>query len=140
MVQTEFKFVGQTMEKMTIYFGVFLIVWATLVTLIVQSGSNTSMIPAILGVPIALNGFLAIQIPSKKKLIMHIVVLLGLIVFLGGLDFFRGMLSESGPFSNPWAGSSKLMMLITGAGFCYLCIKSFKFARKQQEIQKSIKN
>ena len=133
MAQTEFKFIGKTMEKVTIYFGLFLIGWATLITLAVPSGSNTSMIPAILGLPIAINGFLAIQIPNKKKLIMHIVVLLGLIVFLGGLDFFRGMSSESGPFSNPWAGISKLMMLITGAGFCYLCVKSFIFARKQRD-------
>ena len=69
---------------------------------------------------------------NKKKLIMHIVVLFGLIVFLGGLDFLRGISSEGGPFSNPWAGASKLMMLIAGAGFCYLCVMSFIHARKQR--------
>ena len=132
MSQKEFKFVGQTMEKVTIYFGSFLTGWAILMTLAVESGSITSMIPAMLGVPIAINGFLAIQIPNKKKLIMHIVVLFGLIVFLGGLDFLRGISSEDGPFSNPWAGASKLMMLITGAGFCYLCVISFIYARKQR--------
>ena len=132
MAQKEFKFVGQTMEKVTIYFGSFLTGWAILMTLNLESGSITSMIPAMLGVPIAINGFLAIQIPNKKKLIMHIVVLFGFIVFLGGLDFLRGISSEDGPFSNPWAGASKLMMLITGAGFCYLCIRSFIFARKQR--------
>ena len=132
MAQKEFKFVGQTMEKLTIYFGSFLTCWAILMTLTIKSGSMTSMIPAMLGVPIAINGFLAIQIPNKKKLIMHIVVLLGLIVFIGGLDFLRGIISEDGPFSNPWAGASKLMMLITGAGFCYLCIMSFIYARNQR--------
>ena len=132
MAQKEFKFIGQTMEKITIYFGLFLTAWAILMTLAVNSGSITSMIPAMLGLLIALNGFFAIQIPSKKKLIMHIVVILGLIVFLGGLDFLRGIGSDGGPFSNPWAGASKLMMLITGAGFCYLCIMSFIFARKQR--------
>jgi hypothetical protein len=132
MTQKEFKVGGQTMEKLTIYFGSFLTGWALLMTLAVESGSFTSMIPAMLGIPIAINGFLSIQIPSKKKLIMHIVVLLGLIVFLGGLDFLRGISLEGGAFSNPWAGASKLMMLITGAGFCYLCIMSFIFARKQR--------
>jgi hypothetical protein len=132
MAQKEFKFIGQTMEKITIYFGLFLTAWAILMTLIVNSGSITSMIPAMLGLPIAFNGFFPIQIPSKKKLIMHIVVILGLLVFLGGLDFLRGIGSNSGPFSNPWAGASKLMMLVTGAGFCYLCIMSFIFARKQR--------
>ena len=133
MAQKEFKFVGQTMEKVTIYFGSFLTGWAILMTLAVESGSITSMIPAMLGVPIAINGFLAIQIPNKKKLIMHIVVLFGLIVFLGGLDFLRGISSEGGPFSNPLAGASKLMMLITGVGFTVLCIRSFLFAREQRE-------
>jgi hypothetical protein len=132
MAQKEFKFFGLTMEKLTIYFGLFLAAWAVLMTIAVDSGSITSMIPAMLGIPIALNGFFAIQIPRKKKLIMHIVVMLGLIVFLGGLDFLRGISSDGGPFSNPWAGASKLMMLITGAGFCYLCIMSFIFAQKQR--------
>ena len=132
MAQKEFKFIGQTMEKITIYFGLFLIAWTILMTLAVNSGSVTSMIPAMLGLPIALSGFFAIQIPSKKKLIMHIVVILGLVVFMGGLDFLRGIGADSGPFSNPWAGASKLMMLVTGAGFCYLCIMSFIFARKQR--------
>ena len=120
------------MEKITIYFGLFLTAWAILMTLAVNSGSVTSMIPAMLGLPIALNGFFAIRIPSKKKLIMHIVVILGLVVFLGGIDFLRGIGSDSGPFSNPWAGALKLMMLVTGAGFCYLYIMSFIFARKQR--------
>ena len=132
MGQTEFKFFGQTMEKVTIYFGSFLTGWAIVMTLAVESGSITSMIPAMLGIPIAINGFLAIQIPNKKKFIMHIVVLFGVVVFIGGLDFLRGFSSDSGPFSNPWAGASKLMMLFTGAGFCYLCILSFIFSRKQK--------
>ena len=79
--------------------------------------------------------------PSKKKFIMHIVVLLGFVVFLGGLDLFRGMISESGPFSNPWAGLSKLMMLMTGACFfiplykvIYMCSKTAKKINNSLEI------
>ena len=133
MTQTEFKVLGQTMQKVTIYFGILLSTWAILMTLAVDSGSITSMIPAMLGIPISLLGFLATRFPSKLKLIMHIVVLLGLMVLLGGLDFLRGIGSEGGLFSNPLAGASKLMMLITGAGFTGLCIQSFLFAREQSE-------
>ena len=132
MSQKEFKVLGQTMEKVSIYFGLFLATWAILITLAFDSGSVTSMIPALLGIPIAFLGSLATLIPSKLKLIMHIVVLLGLIVFLGGLDFLRGISSDGGPFSNTLAAASKLMMLITGAGFTYLCVQSFIFARKQR--------
>ena len=71
--------------------------------------------------------------PEKTKLFMHIAVILGLIVCLGGLDFLRGFGSEGGPFSNPWAGLSKLVMAVTGAGYVYLCVKSFIFARKMRE-------
>ena len=132
MTQIEFKVLGQTMQRVTIYFGLFLSTWAISMTLAVDSGSITSMIPAMLGIPIAVLGFMATRFPSKLKLIMHIVVLLGLIVLLGGLDFLRGIGSEGGPFSNPLAGASKLMMLITGVGFTVLCIKSFLFAREQR--------
>ena len=133
MEQSEFTVMGKAMEQISILYGGFLIAWAILVTLVSQSGSATSMIPAVPGVPIAVIGFLAIRAPAKKKLLMHIVVLLGLIVFLGGLDFLRGLGAEDGPFANPLAGLSKLMMGITGFGFCFLCVKSFIHERKMRE-------
>ena len=133
MEHNEFTFIGKTMEQISILYGGFLMAWAIVVTLVSQSGSATSMIPAVFGVPIAVIGFLAIRAPAKKKLLMHIVVIVGLIVFLGGLDFLRGLGAEGGPFANPWAGLSKLMMGITGAGFCFLCVKSFIHARKMRE-------
>jgi len=35
-------------------------------------------------------------------------------------------------FNNMWADTSKLMMLITGFIFTFLCVKSFIFARKSR--------
>ena len=133
MEKSEFSVMGKTMEQITILYGAFLIAWAVLVSLIGQSESWTSLIPALFGLPIAAMGLLTIRMPEKTKLFMHIAVTLGLIVCLGGLDFLRGFGSEGGPFSNPWAGLSKLVMAVTGAGYVYLCVKSFIFARKMRE-------
>jgi hypothetical protein len=133
MEKSEFSVMGKTMEQITIFYWAFLIAWAVLVSLIGQSESWTSLIPALFGLPIAAMGLLTIRMPEKTKLFMHIAVTLGLIVCLGGLDFLRGFGSEGGPFSNPWAGLSKLVMAVTGAGYVYLCVKSFIFARKMRE-------
>ena len=64
---------------------------------------------------------------------MHIVVILGVIIFLGGVDLLRGFVNGSA-FNNLWADTSKLMMLLTGFYFSYQCIRSFIFARRNQNL------
>ncbi len=130
---SEFKVVGLTMEKLSIYYGIFLILWGVIVSFISGSGSMTSYIPSILGVPILIFSYLSIKFVSKKKMFMHIVVLFGLIIFLGGLDFIRSLITGNA-FSNFYADLSKIMMMITGLFFTYQCIRSFIHARKIREI------
>ena len=125
---TEFKFLGNNMEKISSYYGVFLIIWGFAVSSLSNSESLTSLIPTFLGILILVFALFALFIPSKKKLFMHIVVIFGLITFIGGLDLFRNYNSL---FNNFWGDLSKLMMLTTGLFFTYLCIKSFIHARKQ---------
>ena len=125
---TEFKFLGNNMEKISSYYGAFLIIWGFAVSSLSNSESLTSLIPAFLGILILVFALFALFIPSKKKLFMHIVVMFGLITFIGGLDLFRNYNSL---FNNFWGDLSKLMMLTTGLFFTYLCIKSFIHARKQ---------
>ena len=125
--KNEYTFMGLTMENISLIYGIFLILWGIGVSYLSDSNSITSYIPSIFGLPILLFAVLTLLIPSKKKLLMHIVVTFGLIIFLGGLDFFR---SFGNPFENVWADSSKLMMMITGFIFTLLCVKSFIFARK----------
>ena len=127
----EFTFLGKSMESVSIIYGIFLIIWGVAVSFISGSNSLTSFIPSIFGLPILLFSFLTVKFPSKKKLFMHIVVTFGLIVFIGGLDFSRGLLKGTS-FNNMWADTSKLMMLITGLIFTFLCVKSFIFARKNK--------
>ena len=129
----EFKTLGMTMEKFSIVYSLFLIIWGLIISLLSNSSSFTSYIPSILGFPILLFAYLSIKFISKKKMFMHIVVLFGLIIFLGGLDLIRSILIGNA-FDNYWADISKLMMLLTGLFFTYQCIKSFIHARKIREI------
>ena len=129
----EFKVASLTMEKLSIYYGLFLILWGLIVSFISGSGSMTSYIPSILGLPILIFSYLSIKFVSKKKMLMHIVVLFGLIIFLGGLDFIRSLVNGNA-FGNFYADLSKIMMLITGLFFTYQCIKSFIYARKMREL------
>ena len=125
----EFKWCGLTVEKLSVYYGVFLISWGFLISFISGSDSFTSYIPSVLGLIVFLFSVLAIKIPNKKKLFMHIVVLFGVIIFLGGLDVLRSL---DNLFDNYWADLSKLMLLVTGLCFTVINIKSFIFIRKNK--------
>ena len=128
----EFKVLNLTIEKLSLYYGFFLIAWGIIVSLVSGSSSATSYIPSFLGFPLVIFSYLAIKFSSKKKLFMHIVVIFGLIIFLGGLDFIRTLISGYA-FENLWADISKIMMLLTGLYFLIQCIRSFVFARKNRE-------
>ena len=128
-MEKEFKHFGITIEKLSLSYAIFLIAWGLLISVISDSDSFTSYIPAFLGLILLLFSTLAILIPSKKKLFMHIVVLFGFIIFLGGLDVFR---SFDSLFDNLWADVSKFMLLITGLWFTVINVKSFKFIRKNR--------
>ena len=126
----EFTFLGNTMENVAMIYGIFLIVWGIGVTILSDSQSITSLIPVIFGLPILISSFIAKKLPNKKKVLMHIVVLIGMIIFLGGLDIIRGLI-QGNIFTNIWASPSKLMM-ISGLVFTILCIKSFIYNRKNK--------
>ena len=127
MLKNEFTVFGYGMEKITIIYGFFLVFWGLSVSAASQSDSITSFIPSFLGLPLIIFGFLALMIPVRKKLFMHIIVLFGLLIFLGGLDIAR---SYPEIFFNFWADLSKIMLTVTGLIFTYLNIKSFIYARK----------
>ena len=131
MTQKEYKFVGLNMESISILYGIFLILWGLLVNFATASSSFTSLIPSIMGIPILFFSILAVIFSKKKKLMMHIVVFFGLITAIGGLDIIRSIFS--GNYLNLfWADLSKLMMLTTGIFFTFLCIQSFRFARRNK--------
>ncbi len=129
----EFLVLNLPIEKFSLLYGIFLIIWGVIISFMSGSSSFTSYIPSFLGFPIVLFSYLTIKFQSKKKLFMHIVVIFGLIIFLGGLDFVRSLVSGSA-FDNLWADISKVMMLLTGFYFSLQCVKSFIFARRNKSL------
>ena len=129
-MEKEFKYLGLTIERISLFYGTFLITWGVVISLLSKSNSFTSFIPSFFGLVILVFSLLAIKVPSKKKLFVHIVVLVGLIVFLGGLDIFRSM---NVLFDNFWADLSKLMLLLTGLWFTIINVRSFIFVRKNRK-------
>ena len=125
----DFKILSLSIELLTILYGLFMVIWGFSISLISGSSSITSMIPAFIGIPLALIGFISMLRPKFRKALMHIAVVIGIITFLGGLDFFRGM------FNNYYAGLSKLMLMVTGFVYVYFCVQSFIFVRRQKKTE-----
>tara|TARA_B100000989_G_C19456222_1_gene434133 strand:+ start:556 stop:966 length:411 start_codon:yes stop_codon:yes gene_type:complete len=124
----DFRVFSLSIELITLIYGLFMIIWAFSISIIAESSSITSLVPAFIGFPLVLIGFISMFKPTLRKALMHIAVLIGILAFLGGLDFFRGM------FNNYYAGLSKLMLLITGFGYVYFCVQSFLFVRRQKKL------
>ena len=63
----EFKVFGLSIEYLSILYGLFLILWGVVVSLISGSNSFTSYIPSIIGLPILIFSYLAIKVENKKN-------------------------------------------------------------------------
>ena len=133
MSDTEFKFLGQKVENITLLIGLAMTVWGIFVTNVSGSQSLTSLIPSAIGLPMLIVGYLSIKYEHRKSLFMHLAVVLGLIMFIGGLEFIRSLLGNSIIFKNFWADLSKLLLLVFGGFHVYLCVRSFRHIRKSRE-------
>ncbi|MBM76893.1 MAG: hypothetical protein CL846_00270 [Crocinitomicaceae bacterium] len=127
----EFKVLGLKIEILSVIYGISLILFGIIISFVSGSNSFTSYIPSIIGTPILIFSYLSIRFVDKRKLFMHIVVLFGLVAFLGGLDLIRGIFSGI-VFDNIWADISKAVLLITGLFFTIQCIRSFIHARRNK--------
>ena len=137
MSKNEYQVFGLNSDKISIIYGILLVVFAVFVTAASGSRSFTSYIPAMLGLPILIFGLVAFIAPAKQKLVMHLNVVIGLIIFLGGLSVIGNIFSGTLLTSNFWANVSKLFLSISGGLYLTFCIKSFIYIRKQKEISKS---
>ena len=67
--EREFKAFGKSMEYLSIYYGIFLILWGLIISFISNSSSMTSYIPTFVGVLITIFSSLSLFFPNKKKFI-----------------------------------------------------------------------
>ena len=87
-----------------------------------------------LGLPILVLGLVALAVPAKQKLVMHINVVIGLIIFLAGLSVIGSLFSGTILETSFWADLSKLFMSFSGALYLTVCVKSFIFIRKKKKL------
>ena len=121
------------MARLTIFFGVILVMLGLLTYMGTGSKFPTSLIPAIVGVLLAIFGALARTLDMKKRgLYMHIAVTVGLLGFLGTaksiVDYIR--MKQGVQFKLPLAVDEKAAMAVLLLVYVVLCVHFFINARR----------
>tara|TARA_B100000902_G_scaffold24762_1_gene29818 strand:+ start:3023 stop:3427 length:405 start_codon:yes stop_codon:yes gene_type:complete len=126
-----YKFLGIEMPLMSILVGGTLSAWGVAAYVISDMASVTALIPTIMGTPIAVMGSAAAQMPSRRKLFMHIAVIFGLLCALGGLRLPMILMDAD---SSGILIISHALLLVLGGVYTYACVQSFRWARKNGKL------
>jgi hypothetical protein len=126
----EFGILGMSVPRIAILNGVVLSAWGAIAYFVQSSDppSPTALIPAFMGMPMLLLGFLSERNPSNRHHYMHACMVLALIMALGGARVVTGFGGMS-----VLAIVSHLLLLQVGISFTIVGIKSFRHARIQRE-------
>ena len=121
------------MAKLTIMFGVVLVLLGLLGFFASASHAPTALIPASLEPVLRSPRLLALTDDAKKRMLfMHIAVTVGLLGFLGTvnsiLDYIRMLRGVQ--FPHPIAVEEKAAMSVLLLVFVILCVRSFIAARR----------
>jgi len=121
------------MAKLTITFGVLLILVGIAGFMATGHAHPTALIPAFVGLLFILFGSLANTEDSKKRMLwMHIAVTVGLLGFIGtvpaAVDVFR--LARGTVFPHPIAIEEKASMSLLCLLYVAFCVRSFIAARR----------
>jgi hypothetical protein len=124
------------MARLTIIFGIILVLLGVLTYMGTGSKFPTSLIPAALGILLAIFGALARTTDMKKRgLYMHIAVTVGLLGFLGTaksiVDYVRMQMGMQ--FKLPLAVDEKAAMAALLLVYVVLCVQSFIAVRKARK-------
>ena len=123
------------MAKLTVLFGVLLILLGGASFMLTGHTHYTSLIPAIFGVLLVVFGSLAETQESRKRMLfMHIAVTVGLLGFLftapglwAAFQLIKGKLLLDHPAIEEKAAMSLLMLI-----YVVLCVRSFIAARRSR--------
>ena len=121
------------MAKISIIFGLILIILGLISYLGISSESITALIPTFLGIPVLILGFLALN-EKYLKHAMHgtaVLMLLGFAGTVGGLIKFFRMLGGK-VFERPSAITIQAIMAMICMIFLIFAIKSFVDARRKR--------
>jgi fluoride ion exporter CrcB/FEX len=95
----------------------------------------TALIPAILGLILAVLGFFAKSKENLRKHLMHAAVMVGLLGFLATVSSFLKLPALfDGTAERPLAVISQLLTAIICLVFVILCVKSFIDARRSGAV------
>ena len=130
-MDNEFKFLNQSMPRLTIIVGSLLILEGIFFYFITGMTSFTSLIPSFFGLPLALVGYMAQIQPEKNHFWMHIAVSFGLLTFLGGGMAIKGVIDSDFSAST----LAQLIMLAVGGTYTYSCVQSFIHTMKSRNFQ-----
>ena len=126
------------MAKLTIGFGVVLILLGAISFFGTGSVHPTALIPAYFGVALSVCGLLA-NSPNEKlrMVVMHIAVTIGLLGFLGSgiMAIIEITRAHGGPLAHPEAVESQAAMAVISLIYVGLCIRSFIAARRGRELE-----
>ena len=130
-MESEFKFLNQSMPRLTIIVGSLLILEGIFFYFITGMTSFTALIPSFFGLPLATVGYMAQIQPEKNHFWMHIAVSFGLLTFLGGGMAIKGVIDSDFSAST----LAQLIMLTVGGIYTYSCVQSFIHTRKSRDSQ-----
>ena len=126
------------MAKITIAFGLILIVLGVAVFLATGSHAPTALIPAFFGVVLGIIGLLANTNDKKKRMLfMHIAVTVGLVGFLfpGFRALMDGLkLAKGETLLRPVAFEETAAMAVLMLIFVLLSVRSFIAARRARDL------
>ncbi|HVR95843.1 MAG TPA: hypothetical protein VMW27_04465 [Thermoanaerobaculia bacterium] len=123
------------MARLTIIYGLLLIVLGVGSYFVTGQASKTALIPALFGVPILLCGVVALR-DHLRRHAMHGAAALALLGFLGSAP---GLLKAftllgGGEVARPAAVTAQATMALLSLVFLVLCIRSFINARRAPAV------